>query len=93
MAPPVALALSGGGARAAYQAGVLRAIANALPPSTPLPRALRRTLAGSGAAACGTAGLASCLLFDRDFCRELIALGRRDAEARIDEVRAFLSAQ
>ena len=57
-----------------------------------LPWALRRTLAGSGAASGGTAGLASYLLFDRDFCRELIALGRRDGEARIDEIRAFLSA-
>jgi CheY-like chemotaxis protein len=37
LAPPVALVLSGGGARAAYQVGVLRAIADALPPSTPLP--------------------------------------------------------
>ena len=57
-----------------------------------LPWALRRTLAGSRAASGGTAGLASYLLFDRDYCRELIALGRRDAQGRIDEIRAFLSA-
>ena len=48
----------------------------------------RRNLRRPAAAA----GLASYLLFDRDFCRELIALGRRDAESRIDEIRAFLSA-
>ena len=34
---PIALVLSGGGARAAYQVGVLRAIAEALPPAAALP--------------------------------------------------------
>ena len=56
-----------------------------------LPPTLRRALGGRSAAAGGGAGLASYLLFDRDFCRELIDLGRRDANGRIDEIRAFLA--
>ena len=56
-----------------------------------LPRVLRRALGGARAAAGGSAGLASYLLFDRDFCRELIELGRRDAGGRMDEIRAFLA--
>ena len=55
-----------------------------------LPRPLRRALGGTASAGSGT-GLASYLLFDRDFCGELIDLGRRDAGARIDEIRAFLA--
>lgn len=42
----------------------------------------------SGAAAGGGA-LASYLLFESDFTRELLALGEADAMARADEVRAF----
>ena len=56
---------------------------------THLPGALRRALGGGRAA--GGAGLASYLLFDGDFCRELIELGRRDAQVRMDEIRRFLS--
>ena len=54
-----------------------------------LPRSLRRAL-GGGVNGSG-AGMASYLLFDRDFCRELIELGRRDARDRADEISAFLA--
>lgn len=56
-----------------------------------LPPALRRAFGGSRAAGGGGAGLASYLLFDGDFCRELIELGRRDATARAEEIAAFLA--
>jgi NTE family protein len=55
-----------------------------------LPPALRRAFGGSRAAGGGGAGLASYLLFDGDFCRELVELGRRDAAAQIDEITAFV---
>lgn len=59
-----------------------------------LKRQLGRTLlrlidVGEGASA---ADLASYLLFDGGFAHELIALGRRDAAARRDELEAFLYA-
>jgi NTE family protein len=38
-----------------------------------------------------TTELASYLLFDGDFCRRLVELGREDVHARADEVREFLS--
>jgi len=58
-----------------------------------LPGMLRRAFGGGRAAAGGGgAGLASYLLFDGGFCRALIELGRRDAEARIEEITAFLRA-
>jgi len=44
-----------------------------------------------GGAASEDADLASYLLFDGEFAGELIALGRRDALARADEIRAFFS--
>jgi NTE family protein len=50
--------------------------------------ALRRALAGGRAG--GGAGLASYLLFDGGFCRELIELGRRDAQVRMEEIKLFL---
>ena len=56
-----------------------------------LPPALRRAFGGSRAENNGGAGLASYLLFDGDFCRELIELGRRDARTRIDEISQFLA--
>lgn len=38
-----------------------------------------------------TTELASYLLFDGDFCRALIEIGRADAESRRDEITAFLT--
>jgi NTE family protein len=55
-----------------------------------LPGALRRAFAGGRAG--GGAGLASYLLFDGGFCRELIELGRRDAQVRMEEIKLFLQA-
>jgi NTE family protein len=60
-----------------------------------LPGALRRAFGGGRAPSKisgSSAGLASYLLFDGDFCRELIALGRRDAQVRMEEIKHFLAA-
>lgn len=54
-----------------------------------LPRSIRTLLYGSGATRRGGASLASYLLFDREFCRELIALGYHDAIVRKDDIRRF----
>lgn len=54
--PRIALVLPGGGARSAYQVGVLKAIASWLPPQTPLPFAI---LCGTSAGAINAAVLAS----------------------------------
>lgn len=58
-----------------------------------LPASIRALLAGigvSGANAGGSgAALASYLLFEADYTRELLALGDADTMAREDEVRAF----
>lgn len=62
-----------------------------------LPRAVRTMLGAVGVSQReggeqGTAGggvLASYLLFESDFTRELLAMGEADALARADEVRAF----
>lgn len=53
--PEVALVLSGGGARAAYQVGVLRALAKLRPKQAPLPFSI---LCGTSAGAINAAGLA-----------------------------------
>jgi len=54
--PKLALVLSGGGARAAYQAGVLAAIAEWLPPATPTPFVI---VCGTSAGAINAAAIAA----------------------------------
>ena len=54
--PRIALVLPGGGARSAYQVGVLKAVAGWCPPGTPLPF---RLLFGTSAGAILAAVLAS----------------------------------
>jgi NTE family protein len=54
--PKLALVLSGGGARAAYQAGVLRAIADWLPPGVPTPFTV---VCGTSAGAINAAAIAA----------------------------------
>ena len=58
-----------------------------------LPHSIRALLAGIGVSNSGPgsngAALASYLLFEADYTRELMALGERDTEARRAEVLAF----
>lgn len=56
-----------------------------------LPAGVRYLLRGLGSTAGSGANLLSYLLFDRQYCRELLALGYADALARSDEIDAFLS--
>jgi NTE family protein len=51
---------------------------------------LRALLNALGGAEGTGAALTSYLLFDRNFCRELIDLGYADAMSRHDELEAFL---
>ena len=55
-----------------------------------LPRTVRLLFRSVGAMQRGGATLLSYLLFERAFCRELIALGYKDAMARQDNLRGFL---
>jgi NTE family protein len=55
-----------------------------------LPRTVRLLFRSVGATERGGATLLSYLLFERAFCRELIALGYKDAMARRDNLRGFL---
>ena len=55
-----------------------------------LPGPIRFLLRTVGAMRRGGANLASYLLFEQGYCRELIALGYRDTMKRRDEVEAFL---
>jgi NTE family protein len=57
-----------------------------------LPAGVRALLRGFGSARGTGANLPSYLLFDRGFCRRLLALGFADAMARRDELAAFLAA-
>jgi NTE family protein len=55
-----------------------------------LPRTVRLLFRSVGAMQRGGATLLSYLLFERAYCRELIALGYKDAMARQDNLRGFL---
>ena len=55
-----------------------------------LPRTLRLLFRTVGATQRGGAVLLSYLLFEKSFCRELIALGYRDTMARRDNLQGFL---
>ena len=56
-----------------------------------LPTGVRYLLRGLGGTEGSGASLLSYLLFDRLYCRSLLALGYADALARRDEIAAFLS--
>ena len=56
-----------------------------------LPWAIRFLLRSVGAMRRGGANLASYLLFEQGYCRELIQLGYHDTIKRRDEVEAFLA--
>jgi NTE family protein len=55
-----------------------------------LPKALRLFLRGPGATKVSGSAVLSYLLFESGYCSELIALGRRDALAKRDQLVAFL---
>lgn len=55
-----------------------------------LPAGLRLFLRGSGATRSSGSDLLSYLLFEAEYCNELIELGRRDALARASDLRNFL---
>ena len=56
-----------------------------------LPNGVRYLLHGLGGTEGTGANLLSYLLFDRNYCRELLALGFADAMARRDEILSFLT--
>lgn len=58
-----------------------------------LPRSLRFLLGGVGAMDRDGNSLLSYLLFDKAYCRDLIALGYNDTVKRRDEIMAFLDAK
>jgi NTE family protein len=55
-----------------------------------MPRTIRYVLDGLGTPDVQSADLTSYLLFDSMFTSELIQMGYRDADRRIDEIEAFL---
>lgn len=55
-----------------------------------LPAGLRLFLRGSGATRSSGSELLSYLLFEAEYCNELIELGRRDALAQADDLKRFL---
>ncbi len=88
-----ALVLMGGGARTAYQAGVLQALARvlSLEGGTGNRRFPFSILVGTSAGALNACYLAS-RAFEPGFIKALMALGERDAYARKDELLAFFGA-
>ncbi|PKM30181.1 MAG: Patatin [Gammaproteobacteria bacterium HGW-Gammaproteobacteria-11] len=55
-----------------------------------LPGAIRFFLRGSGATRASGGSVLSYLLFEAEYCRELIALGHRDAMAKREALQVFL---
>lgn len=55
-----------------------------------LPVALRPFLSGTGASQAGGGGILSYLLFEAEYCRQLMALGYADAQAQQQTIKAFL---
>jgi len=58
-----------------------------------LPKSLRMLMRCLGGKGNGGANLLSYLLFEKPFVRELIELGRRDAQTRIEEILRFLDCE
>jgi NTE family protein len=58
-----------------------------------MPRSVRFLLKGVGAMNSGGLPLVSYLLFEQEYCRELIDLGHRDALAQRERLSAFLSGE
>ena len=56
-----------------------------------LPYNIRSLLRLFGVNAGDATGLSSFLLFEQDYCKELITLGYQDTQARLDEVCGFLA--
>lgn len=77
---PLGLVLSGGGARAAYQVGVLKAIAEILPEGSPNPF---RVITGTSAGAINAAALAT---FASDFQHGIYAIERVWNQFHVEQV-------
>ena len=58
-----------------------------------LPRAFRFLTRGLGTKETRSPDFLSLILFDQEYLRGLIEMGERDAEARADEIEAFLTAE
>jgi NTE family protein len=56
-----------------------------------LPKTFRHLTRGLGSRETTTPDFLSFLMFEPDYLRELLDIGERDAEARIDEIRRFLA--
>jgi NTE family protein len=67
----------------------LRRLTNALEPR--LPRLLRYMTRGLGTRQAASPDFLSLLLFQRDYLQRLVELGEADAEARAEDIDAFLS--
>ena len=58
-----------------------------------MPRLIRHVMDGLGTPDAQSADLMSYLLFDSGYPKTLVDIGWRDADARIDEIEAFLAAE
>ena len=58
-----------------------------------MPRLIRHMMDGLGTPDAQSADLMSYLLFDSAYLKTLVDIGWRDADARIDEIEAFLAAE